>query len=655
MGNIARMEQVTPGAGEWFTAAELADLRLPGLPADKRSINRRAAEDRWSSRMGADGLPLVRARAGRGGGVEFHLSLLPPAARLDMAKRGICPDVADEAEQDERSAAWQWLERQPAKVRNEAEFRLGVVAEIELLEQAGLTRTSAIAEAAATHQIGKSTLWLWLGAVEGVAPCDRMPALAPRRKGGGSSAAIDGDLWTVFLSDFLRPSAPTLTSCFERTAAIAALRGLSMPSERTIRRRIEREVDPAIVRLKREGVEALRRSIPSGRRDVTQLHALEVVNIDGHKFDVFVTSPTTGKPIRPMMVGIQDVRSGKVLAHRVGETESAHLARLAFADLFRDWGIPVHCLLDNGRGFASKLLSGGAKTRFRYKIKEEEAAGLLTALGIDIHWALPYRGQSKPIERAWRDLADTISRHPATEGAYTGPNSMAKPENYAARAMEWDAFQIHVAEGIALHNARLGRKGRDYAGRSFDQVFAESYATAPIQKATAEQLRMALLAAEQKLVNRKTGAIDLFGNRYWSPECGDLAGQRVTVRFDPDNLHSEVHLYAQSDGRFLCSAPVINDSGFLEAAGAKASGKRWADYRARVRAGAEAFDLLQAEEVAAMQAPVREVRKPEPTVIRPVRPVRRGGAQPALQLQPLEKTEGEVRIFRALRAVGDEE
>jgi hypothetical protein len=27
---------------EWFTAAELADLGLPGLPADKRAINRRA-------------------------------------------------------------------------------------------------------------------------------------------------------------------------------------------------------------------------------------------------------------------------------------------------------------------------------------------------------------------------------------------------------------------------------------------------------------------------------------------------------------------------------------------------------------------------------------------------------------------------------------
>ena len=33
-------------AEAWFTPAEIAELRLPGLPADKRSINRRANEER---------------------------------------------------------------------------------------------------------------------------------------------------------------------------------------------------------------------------------------------------------------------------------------------------------------------------------------------------------------------------------------------------------------------------------------------------------------------------------------------------------------------------------------------------------------------------------------------------------------------------------
>lgn len=94
------------------------------------------------------------------------------------------------------------------------------------------------------------------------------------------------------------------------------------------------------------------------------------------------------------MVTIQDIYSRKILAWRIDESESALSTRLVFADLFVKWGIPKHCLLDNGRAFASKTITGGAKTRFRFKIKDEEPTGVLTALGIIIHWATPYRGQS---------------------------------------------------------------------------------------------------------------------------------------------------------------------------------------------------------------------------------------------------------------------
>ena len=251
-----------------------------------------------------------------------------------------------------------------------------------------------------------------------------------------------------------------------------------MPSERTFRRRLD-TIEPGVVLLKRDGPEALRQSIPAQRRTVDHLHALEHVNVDGHRFDVFVKD-AEGRVFRPTMVAIQDISSSKIVGWRLGETESAVLTRLAFADVFRDFGIPKHCTLDNGRAFASKWITGGAKTRYRFKIREEEPTGLLTGLGIEIHWATPYRGQSKPIERAFRDMCDRIAKHPAMEGAYTGNSPMAKPDNYGSRAIPMDDFVVHVAQGIAAHNARLGRRGRNYAGRSFDQVFAESYAAAPI-------------------------------------------------------------------------------------------------------------------------------------------------------------------------------
>lgn len=606
-------------AREWFTAGELAELALPGLPHAKRSIARLAQEERWSMRRNGEGELLVRARAGRGGGVEFHVSLLPGAARIELARRKITQAEPIMAEVDNDLGGWRWYEAQSAKVKAEAERRMAITGEVLLLEDAGQTRTSAIIAVCAGHGVASSTLWNWMSLIDGVAASNRLPALAPRRKGGGSAVEIDALLWTMFRSDFLRPSAPTLSSCYERTRAKAAEMGLSLPSERTLRRRLEREVDPAIIRYRREGEEALRRSIPAQRRTVEHLQALEIVNVDGHKLDVWVEPPGGGKPVRPVMVCIQDVMSSKLLAWKIDLSENAVQTRLAFANLFRDYGIPKVALFDNGRAFASKWVTGGAKTRFRFKIRDEEPTGFITALGIEIKWALPYRGQSKPIERAFRDLCDTIARHPAMEGAYTGNSPVNKPENYGSRAIAWDAFEAHVAQGIAAHNARLGRRGRSfYRGRSFDQVFAESYATSPVGKATPEQLRMALLAAEQVRVNRQTGELHLYGNRYWSPECDALHGERVTVRFDPDNLHSEVHLYGQ-DGRFLTTAELIADTGFDDVAGAKATSKRHADFRRRVREGVEAEQLLEAEELAALLPDYQPAPIPQSNVVRPMR------------------------------------
>jgi transposase InsO family protein len=600
----------------WFTAAELADLALPGLPADKRGINRRADAERWASRLGPDNRLLVRTRKGRGGGVEFHASLLPGEARIELARRGIMRPRPTEAAP--QATAWSWYDGQSAKVKAEAERRLAVVAEVQLLAEAGTTKSAAVASASAAHDIGQATIWNWLRLIDGLPRADWLPALAPRRKGGGAEAEIHPELWEAFRSDYLRPEQPTLTSVYRRVGRIAAANGLSMPSERTFRRRLEREIPAELLVLKREGQEALRRAVPANRRTVADLQAMELVNIDGHKFDVFVRTPD-GRIVRPIMVAIQDIFSRKIVAQRIGTEESAIQTRLAFADLFRDWGIPKGVVLDNGRAFASKWITGGAKSRFRFKIREEEPTGLLTGLGIEIHWALPYRGQSKPIERAFRDLCDTIAKHPAFAGAYTGNNPTAKPENYGSKAVEWDRFCKVVAEEIAEHNARAGRRTETAKGSSFDQVFAESYATAPISKVVDPAvMRMALLAADQKLINRQTGVLELEGNRYWHPQMFALRGERVTVRFDPDNLHSSVHLY-DTQGRYLMEAMLLADTGFRDSAGARETAKRAANVKRRAKELEAAERLLSPDEVAALQAGSAPAAKPEPRVVRPVR------------------------------------
>lgn len=623
-------------AGKWFfTAAELADLALPGLPKAKRTVNHRAEEERWALRIDAAGQPLARQRKGRGGGLEYHVDVLPAAAKLELAKRGLTPvqSVADDKPVEFDSARrWEWYEAQPESAKAEAQRRAAVLAKVEAFERANMTRSAAVACAAAEATIASSTLWGWLALIEGVDQAERLPFLAPRRIGGGVEAVVDEEAWQFLKSDYLRPERPTFASCYHRCATeYCAPRGIQLPHARTLRRKLDREVDGRLVVAKREGVDALRRLIPPQKRTVANLHALELVNIDGHKFDGMVQF-RDGEVGRPIMVAIQDVFSRKFLAWKIGKTESAVLTRLTLARLFRDWGIPKGCVLDNGRAFASKWITGGAKSRFRFKIREEEPTGVLTALGVAIHWAMPYSGQSKPIERGFRDLCDTISRHPAMSGAYTGNRIDAKPENYGQAVVPIDVFEALVDRGIAAHNARAGRRTETARGGSFDQAFAASYASAPIGRATDEQLRLALLTADEVSTCRQSGAVTLFGNRYWVPELAQLAGKKVTVRFDPDDLTQPVHVYDRQ-GRFLVSAEVLEQKGFLDAGAAKERAKAHADLRKSIKRSEELEQLIAAKDLAAMMpAHIDEAPVPNPTVLRPVRRIHSAAAARAVQV-----------------------
>ncbi len=48
---------------------------------------------------------------------------------------------------------------------------------------------------------------------------------------------------------------------------------------------------------------------PAQRRSRTHLHAMQLVNMDGHKLDVFVRMPWSNEPKRMFLVGIQDLFS----------------------------------------------------------------------------------------------------------------------------------------------------------------------------------------------------------------------------------------------------------------------------------------------------------------------------------------------------------
>jgi hypothetical protein len=82
---------------------------------------------------GADGQLLSRARGRVGGGVEFHVSVLPPAAQLESS-RGCQSAARSLPGRNRRSREWRWFDRQTDKVKNEAQRRAAVLMDIDTLE-----------------------------------------------------------------------------------------------------------------------------------------------------------------------------------------------------------------------------------------------------------------------------------------------------------------------------------------------------------------------------------------------------------------------------------------------------------------------------------------------------------------------------------------
>lgn len=546
-----------------LTIAELA----AALGVQRRWAEKRAAREAWP--FTEDGARGGKRRAYRFDGLPSDVQLAILARRAREAKARADAEAAKCPDRTTRIAdAWELFQHAPGWRKKIAERRQEALFEVANLRAQGLSlrnareRVTARLKAQGMPGGSDGALKRWGRLVKGLPRPHWLAFLMPDEKGHRELARIHPDAWAAFKLDWLRLEQPTAESCYRRLQRLAGVHTEwnPLPDRKTFERRIQREVSTPQRILAREGEEALARIGPKIERDRSDLQAMQAVNADGHMFDVAVQFPD-GSTGRPVIVGWQDIASGKVLSYRIGRSETADLVRLSFCDMVRKYGIPKCAHLDNGRAFASKKNTGGVPTRYRYKVREEDPQGVITRLGVAVHWVQPYNGKAKPIERAWRDFAEDISKRPEFAGAYLGNNPTAKPENYGSRAVPLDEFLRVVADGIAEHNARTGRRSKVCDGRSFDAVFAASYAEATITKASAAQLSMLLLASDVVMVNRRTGDVTMAGNRYWSESLCAYMGQRVELRFDPEALQADVHAF-ELGGQYIDAVPCTFALGY---------------------------------------------------------------------------------------------
>lgn len=558
----------------WWTTDALAASGLPDIPRTRQGVDALALRNDWRAHP-----EFARKRSGRGGGWEYSWRLLPVRAQTALLKAVPAAETEDQPARMDRGAAWAWYDDLPETVKATARARLLVIQRVEALSPA-IGRHMAVVsisdlEKAAGRKASVRTIWGWFQMIEGVDDADRLPYLAPRHRAADPKrerAECSPEFLDRIRADFLRLGGPSLRSAHRRVVKWCDGKGLACLEYRTTLRWFEENVPRVTQVFAREGEKGLARCFPPQIRDRSTLTALEGVVADCHKVDVFVAWPGIEKPVRVQIVAFTDLYSNKILSWQVDLDPNKVAVMSAFGELVETWGIPRHCLFDNGREFANKWLTGGTPTRFRFKVREDDALGVLPQMGIKIHWATPGHGQAKPIERSFRDLADDLARHPAFAGAYVGPNPLAKPEDYGSRAIPLADFLEVTETVIAEHNARPGRLTDNARGRSFDETFADSYANARIVKATAEQHRLWLMGQEIRKLQKHHGAFKLYDNSYWSDWMNEYVGQKVVARFDPEDLHAGLFIYSLS-GEYLGPAECREKIGFFDLVGAKTAAR----------------------------------------------------------------------------------
>lgn len=559
-----------------YSAMEIAAFKLKTAPHAHKNVQERAKRENW----------IFRKREGRGGGLEYEFAALPKdiqAEILTLCQTQVVelPETTN-TQQMMSAALWARYENACDKQKDEAKVRFKAVLVLSQLISNGTKWVVALEQAALQCDVPAGSLKNWYYKVKDFERDVWVPMLVTQagKNKTPKFAEFDDDAWSFFCTDYLRQEKPDFMFCYRNLQYAAELNGWKIPSRETVKRKIARDIPPLVLRFFREGNYSVMMSLPPQRRTVAHLNALDIVNGDGYKHNVFVqwSDDPNAKPIRPVTWFWQDVRTRKILAWCTDDTENPDSIRIALMRLIRQYGIPHQLTLDNTTSASNRQMTGRSSTRKRYKVREDDPIGVFEMLGVDVvHTSIIEghgHGQAKPIERTFGvgGLGVLIDKDQSIAGYHTGDSIDSQPEYYDHRkGVDKATFLSAVEQGVAKFNAQLGRDTELGNGvLSFDQIWERDYAKVTVRMPTEEQLRILMLLGESTKLDKKHGTFTLksggektagYRNRYYAERLIGSPHDYVQVRFDPYNLFDDVYVYSM-DGKFICSAVCVEDVAF---------------------------------------------------------------------------------------------
>ncbi len=393
-----------------------------------------------------------------------------------------------------------------------------------------------------THpEVSLGTLYAWKAKRDSGDPRELLDKRSMIHRAGVQEPGVEA--WKRFKQLWLTRQCRTVSLCFSIVANEAKRRAedpaWTWLTYRRICEKVIKDLPPIVADYWRLGErEWARKWGKKNRRDYCEYRAGETWISDFHDCDTFCRrSDTDPRIVRPKICTFSDLRTRMIMGWRVVPSENQDAVLLTFRDGVLEFGPPEEAIIDNGKPYRARGVSGGRPGR---RIEDEKyVRSVFGALEVRVHFSLPYNPDSKPLER-WHLTYET--QFGATFASYCGGDNKSPVWRAAAELARRHPEQCptvaeYASAGRQYINAFNERPHRGVAMRGLSpaQAFAKFD---PIPKAVAPEGTVDLLL--KRLTKPVT--VSRFGVRYLNVEYGQnnqqlfmMQGQEVLLRVDPQD------------------------------------------------------------------------------------------------------------------------
>ena len=375
---------------------------------------------------------------------------------------------------------------------------------------------------------------------------------------------VSNEDFDYFKSLYLKEGAPSLYSCWELTLGHAILEyganKFEYPSHMAFRRRMLREIPKQAIYIARYGKTAWNRKDSNYiERDYSNIICGKVWVSDHAQIDVACRMPD-GSVKFPWVTAWRDFKSGKWLGW-ILQTDhpNSDLIFQTFYNSALEYGLPEDIIIDNGKDYRSKDFAGGRT------LDEDNAKCMLDELNVNVHFALPYNAQTKPIERDFLKIKNWLSKHCV---GYRGGNVVERPEILVEeiknnKIMYFEDFKTLFDNFIVNVFNKHHSNGKNHNGLSPDELFYQEFTEkiAPSKDA----LKLFCMRTSKNFTISRNGVKDgALGITYWADWMSLKKGTKVYLRRDIKD-YAEAWVFNALNDEFIGKAKVVKAVAALNA------------------------------------------------------------------------------------------